>query len=70
MCEYNLTIVKICQKCANFESGSLSEKLLRIEKVAQNPMFIPFLTEKVSSFAYFPLKNDNNDKKNDKNDNA
>ena len=22
------------------------------------PMFIPFLTEKVSSFAYFPLKND------------
>ena len=31
-----LKIVKICQKCANFESGSLSEKLLRIEKVAQN----------------------------------
>ena len=25
-------IVKICQKCANFERGSLSEKLLRIEK--------------------------------------
>ena len=23
-------------KCANFESGLLSEKLLRIEKVAQN----------------------------------
>ena len=22
------------------------------------PMFTPFLTEKVSSFAYFPLKND------------
>ena len=36
MCECNLKIVKICQKCANFESGSLSEKLLRIEKVAQN----------------------------------
>ena len=30
--ECNLKIVKICQKCANFESGSLSEKLLRIEK--------------------------------------
>ena len=36
MCECNLKIVKICQKCANFESGLLSEKLLRIEKVAQN----------------------------------
>ena len=36
MCKCNLKIVKICQKCANFESGSLSEKLLRIEKVAQN----------------------------------
>ena len=34
--ECNLKIVKICQKCANFESGLLSEKLLRIEKVAQN----------------------------------
>ena len=30
--ECNFKIVKICQKCANFESGSLSEKLLRIEK--------------------------------------
>ena len=28
----NFKIVKICQKCAYFESGSLSEKLLRIEK--------------------------------------
>ena len=28
----NLKIVKICQKGANFESGSLCEKLLRIEK--------------------------------------
>ena len=36
ICECNLKIVKICQQCANFESGSLSEKLLRIEKVAQN----------------------------------
>ena len=36
MCECNFKIVKICQKCSNFESGSLSEKLLRIEKVAQN----------------------------------
>ena len=36
MCECNLKIVKICQKCANFESGLLSEKLLRIEKVAQS----------------------------------
>ena len=34
--ECNFIIVKICQKCANFESGLLSEKLLRIEKVAQN----------------------------------
>ena len=34
--ECNFKIVKICQKCANFESASLSEKLLRIEKVAQN----------------------------------
>ena len=34
--ECHLKIVKICQKCANFESGLLSEKLLRIEKVAQN----------------------------------
>ena len=34
--ECNFKIVKICQKCANFESGLLSEKLLRIEKVAQN----------------------------------
>ena len=34
--ERNLKIVKICQKCANFENGLLCEKLLRIEKVAQN----------------------------------
>ena len=34
--ECNLKIVKICQECANFQSGLLSEKLLRIEKVAQN----------------------------------
>ena len=34
--ECNLKIVKIYQECANFESGLLSEKLLRIEKVAQN----------------------------------
>ena len=34
--ECNLKIVKKCQECANFESGLLSEKLLRIEKVAQN----------------------------------
>ena len=34
--EGNLKILKICQKFANFESGLLSEKLLRIEKVAQN----------------------------------
>ena len=34
--ECNLKIVKICQKCANFESGLLSQKLLRIQKVAQN----------------------------------
>ena len=36
ICECNLKIVKICQQCANLESGSLSEKLLRIENVAQN----------------------------------
>ena len=34
--ECNLKIVKKCEECANFESGLLSEKLLRIEKVAQN----------------------------------
>ena len=30
--ECNLEMVKICQKCANFESGSLYEKLLRMGK--------------------------------------
>ena len=30
--ECYLKIVKICQKCANLENGSLSKKLLRIEK--------------------------------------
>ena len=33
--ECNLKIVKICQKCANFESGLLSEKLLKIVQVAK-----------------------------------
>ena len=32
ICECNLKTLKIYQQCANFESGSLSEKLLRIEK--------------------------------------
>ena len=34
--ECNFKRVKICQKCAYFESGFLSEKLLRIKNVAQN----------------------------------
>ena len=34
--ECNFEIVKICQKCAIFKSGSLFGKLLRIEKVPQN----------------------------------
>ena len=34
--ECNFKRVKICQKCAYFESGLLSEKLLRIKNVAQN----------------------------------
>ena len=36
----NLKIVKICQKFANLRVGSLSKKLLRIEKVAQNRTLI------------------------------
>ena len=32
----NVILVEICQKCTNFESDLLSEKLLKIEKVAQN----------------------------------
>ena len=34
MGECNFKIVKICQKCANFESGSLCEKQLKIVQVA------------------------------------
>ena len=47
MCECNLKIVKICQKCANFESGSLSKKPLRIEKVAQIVQFAKTLPSRI-----------------------
>ena len=55
MCECNLKIVKICQKCADFESGSLSEKLLRIEKIAQNRQVSKKLPSRICLGLYLNL---------------